>query len=209
MFPTAGPVDAKRYFVLILLDEPHGTARSAGYAVLNLGADLQVSPAVSLGLQVNNLLDRRYSTAAQLGAAGFDANGNFQARAFGGSAAAGFAVQQSTFYAPGAPRSTRQVQASSSLFFDVFRKFDPGNLLLAQAEAETLAQELDVERLQRCLHRFAREPAPVEAAGAEPHHFLLAVDDLEREVGAHPDHDHVDRVGADVDGGKSHGQGAL
>ncbi len=56
---------------------------------------------------------------------------------------------------PGAPRSTRQVQASSSLFFDVFRKFDPGNLLLAQAEAETLAQELDVERLQRCLARLA------------------------------------------------------
>ena len=32
VFPTNGPVEAKRYFVLILLDEPHGTARSAGYA---------------------------------------------------------------------------------------------------------------------------------------------------------------------------------
>jgi cell division protein FtsI (penicillin-binding protein 3) len=32
VFPTAGPVNAKRYFVLILLDEPHGTANSAGYA---------------------------------------------------------------------------------------------------------------------------------------------------------------------------------
>ncbi|MGA0605083.1 peptidoglycan D,D-transpeptidase FtsI family protein [Phenylobacterium sp. VNQ135] len=32
VFPTSGPVEAKRYFVLILLDEPHGTARSAGYA---------------------------------------------------------------------------------------------------------------------------------------------------------------------------------
>ena len=56
---------------------------------------------------------------------------------------------------PGASRSARQVQASAKLFFDVFRQHDPGNLLLAQAEAETLAQELDVERLQRCLARMA------------------------------------------------------
>jgi ATP-dependent Lhr-like helicase len=56
---------------------------------------------------------------------------------------------------PGAPRSTRQVQASSRLFFDVFRQHDPANLLLAQAEAETLAQELDFERMQRCLTRLA------------------------------------------------------
>jgi len=32
VFPTTGAADAKRYFVLILLDEPHGTAHSAGYA---------------------------------------------------------------------------------------------------------------------------------------------------------------------------------
>ena len=55
---------------------------------------------------------------------------------------------------PGASRSARQVQASAKLFFDVFRQHDPGNLLLAQAEAETLAQELDVQRLQRCLARM-------------------------------------------------------
>ena len=55
--------------------------------------------------------------------------------------------------------------------------------------------------------RLARELAAVEAAGAEPDHFLLAVDDLEREVGADAHHDHVDRVGADVDGGEAHGAG--
>jgi ATP-dependent Lhr-like helicase len=55
---------------------------------------------------------------------------------------------------PGEGRSTRQLQASARLFFDVFRQHDPGNLLLAQAEAETLAQELDVVRLQGCLQRM-------------------------------------------------------
>ena len=32
IFPTTGGPSDKRYFVLILLDEPHGTAASAGYA---------------------------------------------------------------------------------------------------------------------------------------------------------------------------------
>lgn len=32
VFPTYGPVDTKRYFVLVLLDEPKGTAASAGYS---------------------------------------------------------------------------------------------------------------------------------------------------------------------------------
>ncbi len=32
IFPTTGGIDTKRYFVLVLLDEPHGTAKSAGYA---------------------------------------------------------------------------------------------------------------------------------------------------------------------------------
>ncbi len=32
VFPTTGGADTKRYFVLILLDEPHASARSAGYS---------------------------------------------------------------------------------------------------------------------------------------------------------------------------------
>jgi cell division protein FtsI (penicillin-binding protein 3) len=32
VFPTDGPLEADRYFVLILMDEPHGTAKSAGFS---------------------------------------------------------------------------------------------------------------------------------------------------------------------------------
>jgi len=56
---------------------------------------------------------------------------------------------------PGAPRSLRQLQASSGLFFEVFRKYDPGNLLLRQAETEVLSQELEIGRLRDCLQRMA------------------------------------------------------
>ena len=81
-----------------------GPGRSAGYAIFNLGAALRVTPQLQVMAQINNLFDTRYDTAAQLGPTGFDANGNVSARPFGGSDAAGYAVRQSTFYAPGAPR---------------------------------------------------------------------------------------------------------
>jgi ATP-dependent Lhr-like helicase len=84
---------------------------------------------------------------------------------------------------PGAPRSTRQVQASSRLFFDVFRQYDPGNLLLAQAEAETLAQELDFERMERCLLRLSRcEVVLRRTERFTPFAFPLLVERLREKV---------------------------
>lgn len=56
---------------------------------------------------------------------------------------------------PGAPKSMRQLQASSSLFYEVFRKYDAGNLLLGQAESEVLSQELDLHRLRATLESLA------------------------------------------------------
>jgi len=55
---------------------------------------------------------------------------------------------------PGAQKSTRQVQASSGLFFEVFKQYDAGNLLLTQAQEEVLRQELDVQRLHHTLTRI-------------------------------------------------------
>jgi ATP-dependent helicase Lhr and Lhr-like helicase len=58
---------------------------------------------------------------------------------------------------PGAPKSMKQVQASSSLFWEVFRKYDAGNQLLTQAEREVLAQELELERLRSSLKRMTSQ----------------------------------------------------
>ena len=58
---------------------------------------------------------------------------------------------------PGQPKSTRQLQASSGLFFEVFRKYDQGNLLLAQAQQEVLSQELEISRLRATLLRILRK----------------------------------------------------
>lgn len=79
-----------------------GSGRSPGYAVVNLGARYQVTKWLQFFAQVNNLFDRQYFTAAQLGPTGFTAEGNFIARPF--AAVNGeFPVQHATFYAPGAP----------------------------------------------------------------------------------------------------------
>ena len=62
---------------------------------------------------------------------------------------------------PGEQRSNRQIQASASLYYDVFAKYDPHNLLLAQARAELLSQELDAERLAHTLAHLRSQPLVV------------------------------------------------
>jgi ATP-dependent Lhr-like helicase len=56
---------------------------------------------------------------------------------------------------PGAPRSARQLQASSGLLFDVFLEYDAQNLLLDQARREVLDRQLETSRLARVLSRLA------------------------------------------------------
>jgi ATP-dependent Lhr-like helicase len=55
---------------------------------------------------------------------------------------------------PGQPKSARQLQASSSLFYEVFAQYDAGNLLLGQAQTEVLSQELEIARLGATLERM-------------------------------------------------------
>jgi len=50
---------------------------------------------------------------------------------------------------PGQGKSARQLQASSSLVFDVLARYDPANRLLDQASREALMHELDGERLRQ------------------------------------------------------------
>jgi ATP-dependent Lhr-like helicase len=58
---------------------------------------------------------------------------------------------------PGQPRKARHLQASSSLLYEVFRKYDAGNLLLAQAHREVLSRQLEQSRLQRTLAAMAAQ----------------------------------------------------
>lgn len=80
-----------------------GPGKTKAYTIFNLRARWQVIAQVQIFGGIDNLFDKRYATSAQLGPAGFDADGNFLARplpAIGGD----FPLIHSTFYAPGAPR---------------------------------------------------------------------------------------------------------
>jgi ATP-dependent Lhr-like helicase len=84
---------------------------------------------------------------------------------------------------PGAPKSIRQLQASSSLFYEVFRKYDAGNRLLEQAEREVLEQELEIGRLRAALSRMrGQEVAYRLLSRPTPFAFPLMVERLREQV---------------------------
>ncbi len=89
------------------LDQPDGIyylgqGFSPGYAVVNLGAHYQVQKRAQVFVQINNLLNKRYYTAAQLGPSPYDNGQNFIARPFP-PVDGNFPIRTSTFFAPGAP----------------------------------------------------------------------------------------------------------
>lgn len=63
----------------------------------------------------------------------------------------------------GAPRSLRQLQASSGLLYDVLRQHDSQHLLLALAEHEVLHERLDIDGLHACLHRQQQRGLSLQA----------------------------------------------
>jgi ATP-dependent Lhr-like helicase len=78
---------------------------------------------------------------------------------------------------PGQPKSARQLQASSALFFEVFKKHDAGNLLLTQAQREVLEQELELGRLRATLAELqGRAIAFCATKRATPFGFALMVE---------------------------------
>ncbi len=101
---------------------------------------------------------------------------------------------------PGAPKSLRQLQASSSLFFEVFRQYDSGNRLLGQAESEVLAQELDLVNLAQTLARLAALPMTVvDLQAPSPFALPLMVERLREQLTTEKLKDRLDRLLAEAE----------
>ncbi len=78
---------------------------------------------------------------------------------------------------PGKDRSVKQLQASSSLLYDVFTRYDPDNLLLHQAQREVLERQLEQTRLGTALERLSQgEVTVLELERPSPLAFPLLTD---------------------------------
>ncbi len=55
---------------------------------------------------------------------------------------------------PGSPKTGRQMQVSSSMLYEVFKKHEPSNLLVQQSYNEVLFSSLENERMQKTLNRM-------------------------------------------------------
>lgn len=85
-----------------------GPGKTDGYAMFNFGAEVRPVKTATVFIQIENLFDKHYATAAQLGATAFDATGSFVAQPFTGPVIDGARpLLSSTFFAPGAPRSVQ------------------------------------------------------------------------------------------------------
>jgi ATP-dependent helicase Lhr and Lhr-like helicase len=101
---------------------------------------------------------------------------------------------------PGEKRSAKQLQASSSLFWEVFRKYDPANRLLQQAEAEVLAQELEIGRLGASLARMATQRLVLKhPARPTPFAFPLMVERFREQLSNESVADRISRMVAQLE----------
>jgi ATP-dependent Lhr-like helicase len=80
---------------------------------------------------------------------------------------------------PGAQKSLRQIQASASVLFDVFREHEPDNLLLREARREVLRTQLNADRLAAVMERLQQaELRCIELEKPSPLSFPLLVEQL-------------------------------
>jgi len=99
---------------------------------------------------------------------------------------------------PGFPhsgKSARQLQASSGLFFDVFRRYDAGNMLLSQAHREVLERQLERTRLGHTLQRIANAKVVVtNPPRTPPLAFPLLIDRTRERVSSEKLADRIRRM---------------
>jgi ATP-dependent helicase Lhr and Lhr-like helicase len=103
---------------------------------------------------------------------------------------------------PGQNKSMKQVQASSGLLYDVFTKYDPDNLLVAQARREVLERQLEASRIGRTLQRLEHSTVRlIDVDRPTPLAFPILVDRTRAKLSSEKLVDRVKRMTAQAERG--------
>lgn len=96
---------------------------------------------------------------------------------------------------PGAQKSSRQLAASSNLFYEVFEKYDPSNILLKQSWQEVQRDELNIIDLRQAIARCrCARWVEVSLRKPSPFCFPLMVERLREQLSSEKLSDRVARM---------------
>ncbi len=105
---------------------------------------------------------------------------------------------------PGARKTGRQVFSTAALLYDVFREFDPDNLLLEQARREVIQRQFEQSRLARTLERLGKSrPLFRETTSPTPLGLPLVIERLGGRISSESLSDRIRKLtkGWDVENG--------
>jgi ATP-dependent Lhr-like helicase len=103
---------------------------------------------------------------------------------------------------PGKIISSKHLQSSSQLLFDVFQQHDKDNLLVKQAYEEVLHVQLEQDRLQKTLNRIAEQEIRVRyTEKATPFAFPIMIDRLRQRLSSEKLEDRIAKMQMQVQRG--------
>lgn len=95
----------------------------------------------------------------------------------------------------GQTKPGRHLQASSNMFYDAFRQFDPTNKLLVQAERELLDNQFEMNRMRHALARIAESSIQIRrSSGPTPLAFPLVVEQLRQRISSESLEDRIRKL---------------
>jgi ATP-dependent Lhr-like helicase len=96
---------------------------------------------------------------------------------------------------PSQRKTARQLQGSSGLFFDVFSRYEPDNLLLQQSFREVLEKQLEHGRMLRALERLSTSNLVItEPPAPTPFAFPILVDRFRESVSSQSISERIDSM---------------
>jgi ATP-dependent Lhr-like helicase len=96
---------------------------------------------------------------------------------------------------PGEQKKARHLQSSTSLLFQVFQEYDPGNILLRQAYQEVFDHQMEEARLREMLDRISRGRIVITyPERLTPFSFPVKVDSMRESMSSEKLEDRVRRM---------------